>query len=547
MGTFQVTYDDFTGGHYVGDRSAELPKNTWRGTNATVGPRGDLIPNGAKEIATVTAPSITPGNPWEFCNLWDAYVLNVTTALYFVSWTDATGPTFYYNSQVLEIDQSISPYTVNRRSLTGRLEGRVTFDNFRTGSSVNNRFTYIDTSPAQYAIRQWDYATNTDSLITAAFLGTEECYDLYKVGSRLVTHQYNGRKLFYSGALDAATWSATTQYIEFPDVIQRIYPRTNDFLVFTNGGVFSVTGVLGETTNIQTIIPPTNVYNGLGYGAIDSRTIYVVDEALSAPGYLDGVIYALVGSNMEPIATLDQSDITPIQQQSRNSANIAALGIGQNNSLVAYSRTGVTWVKSPNGTWSRFKPNDITISPMFGDMPRQIAICKPLAYNARFPSNDFVSVAYADQNFTVHAMRIISNTPMPNSNDYSFYYTSNPASAPASASVDLAEYWHSKPMVVKEVIVEAVFDTAATLNLTGNATIQPFVMPTGIIDKGPNDTGSYISSTQTVTQAISGITADNSRAIYRFRINDAGRSYGFYPRITWQGCRIRRVICVCED
>ena len=137
--------------------------------------------------------------------------------------------------------------------------------------------------------------------------------------------------------------------------------------------------------------------------------------------------------------------------------------------------------------------------------------------------------------------------PLPNGDDYSFDYYSNVASAPASASVDLAEYWHSKPMVVKEVIVEAVFDPAATLNLTGNATIQPFVMPTGIIDKGPNDTGSYISSTQTVTQAISGITADNSRAIYRFRINDAGRSYGFYPRITWQGCRIRRVICVCED
>jgi len=546
MGTFQVTYDDFTGGHYVGDRSAELPKNTWRGTNATVGPRGDLIPNGAKEIATVAAPAITPGNPWEAAQIWDSYVIDVDNAVYFVTWRDTTGPNFYWNSQVIVCDQDSTPYTTLTYGLTGRLLGRVTYDNFRTGPSVDNRFTYIGTDGAQHALRQWDYATGTDSLVLAGFLGNELTYDLYKVGSRLVTHQYNGRKLFYSGALDAATWSATTQYIEFPDVIQRIYPRTNDFLVFTNSGIFSVTGVLGETTNIQTIVPNTNIYTGLSDGAIDSRTIYAMDEAVSAPGYMDGVIYALVGSSMEPVATLDQSDINPLQQTYRNSANLIALGIAQGNALVAYSRSGATWVRSQHGTWSRFKPNS-PISSMTANGVDRIGICKPLANGLAFPANEFISIAYVDANYTVHLLRMIANMPLPNGDDYSFDYYSNVASAPASASVDLAEYWHSKPMVVKEVIVEAVFDTAATLNLTGNATIQPFVMPTGIIDKGPNDTGSYISSTQTVTQAISGITADNSRAIYRFRINDAGRSYGFYPRITWQGCRIRRVICVCED
>lgn len=546
MGTFQVTYDDFTGGHYVGDRSAELPKNTWRGTNATVGPRGDLIPNGAKEIATVTAPAITPGHPWENCQIWDSYLLDVTDAVYFVTWRDMTGPTFYWNSKVLVCDYSKPTYPVTQYALTGRCTGRVTYDNFRTGPSVDNRFTYIDNNPAQYALRQWDFNTGTDSLVLAAFLGNEEVYDLYKVGSRLVTHQWRGRKLFYSGALDAATWSATTQYIEFPDVIQRIYPRTNDFLVFTNGGVFSVTGVLGETTNIQTIVPNTNIYTGLADGAIDSRTIYAMDEAVSAPGYMDGTIYALVGSSMEAVATLDQSDLNPVQQTYRNSANLIALGIGQGNALVAYSRSGATWIRNQNGTWARFKPNS-AIAAMAPNGVDRIGIAKPLANGGTFPANEFVSVAYTDTDFTVHCLRMIANMPLPNSDDYSFDYNTNTASAPASASVDLAEYWHSKPMVVKEVIVEAVFDTAATLNLTGNATIQPFVMPTGIIDKGPNDTGSYISSTQTVTQAISGITSDNSRAIYRFRINDAGRSYGFYPRITWQGCRIRRVICVCED
>lgn len=547
MGTFQVTYDDFTGGHYMGDRSAELPKNTWRGTNATVGPRGDLIPNGAKEIANVTAPAITPGHPWEICNIWDSYLLDVTDGVYFVTWRDLTGPTFMWNSKVLVCNYESTPYSVSQYGLTGRVLGSVTYDNFRTGPSVNNRFTYIDSGPAQYALRQWDFDTGTDSLVLSAFLGNEECYDLYKVGSRLVTHQWRGRKLFYSGALDAATWSATTQYIEFPDVIQRIYPRTNDFLVFTNGGVFSVTGVLGETTNIQTIIPNTNVYTGLAWGAIDSRTIYALDEAVSVPGYMDGTIYALVGSSMELIATLDQSDLNPIQQTYRNSANLIALGIGQGNALVAYSRSGATWIRNQNGIWSRFKPNSTIAAMSTDESYAQMGIAKPLANGGTFPANEFVSAAYIDANFNVHVVRLICNMPLPNGDDYSFDFETNIAAAPASASVDLAEYWHSKPMVVKEVIVEAVFDTTATLNLTGNATIQPFVMPTGIIDKGPNDTGSYISSTQTVTQAISGITANNSRAIYRFRINDAGRSYGFYPRITWQGCRIRRVICVCED
>lgn len=193
-------------------------------------------------------------------------------------------------------------------------------------------------------------------------------------------------------------------------------------------------------------------------------------------------------------------------------------------------------------------PNNFTAPNYLLGYSDQQKIATPIAVRGkRYPVNEYSMVGLVSDQFVFYAIRYINNHLWPNSDDFSWDFLTSTASTPASATVDLPEYWHKNPMVVKEVIVEVGFDTANSLNLTGDAIIQPFIKPTGIEDKGPNDTGAFVSSTQTETVALSSINADNSTAIYQFRINNAGRGYGFYPRITWQGCRIRRVICICED
>lgn len=534
MGTFQVTYDDFSGGHYMGDRSTELPKNTWKGDNVILSTRGDLVPTGTKQQAVFNAPTPSSG-VWNNVALRGSFVIDIYYAISFVSYYGSAVTT----AQVHAVDMSAtsSPTTASY-NLTGRPDGQVSFDNVRTGSSTTKVFTYINAVNGD--VRQWSWATGLDTLVVANPFSTNNPRDLVQVGSRLVS--WFNDQLYYSGAGDAATWSTTTQYYEFPDVITGVFPRSNDFLVTTTGAVYSVTGVLGETVNIQPIIPKENTKGGFRRGIVDNRVVYLLDEGVSAPGYPDGVIYVLNGADIQQIAYLDQNDVLATFGY-RNSAESFILGMGQNNNLVCWSRAGVAWVRNTNGTWARLTT---TAQTMESDKFNQAQVAVPLAYQDKVTQNEYFTVVYAGSDEKVYFIRYIHNYVFPNSDDFDF--DSNPASTtPASGTVDLSEFWHNKPMVVKEIMVEAVFDTTASLNLSGNATIEPFVKPTGIIDIGPNDTNSFVSSTQTVTQAISGITANNSAALYRFKVNNAGRSYGFYPRLTFQGCRIRRVICVCED
>lgn len=278
------------------------------------------------------------------------------------------------------------------------------------------------------------------------------------------------------------------------------------------------------------------------------------DEGMSVPGYVDGAIYQLYGTDVAPIATLDQSDLVTTMVEHRRSTEQIILGNGTGNQIVCWARNGVAWFRNKYGAWSRFFPTGFVPPSYLVNYQYQAAIARPLpgpevttGDNRRIPNDEYSVVACLSSTFEMQIIRYINNHVFPNSNDFSFDATTSVASTPASATVDLSEYWHNKPMVVRELIIETGFDTDDSLNITGDAVIQPFIKPTGIIDKGPNDTGLFVSSTQTVTVDLSTISADNSNAIYRFKINDAGRSYGFYPRITWQGCRIRRVIAVCED
>jgi hypothetical protein len=52
MGSFQITYDDFSAGQYMGNRSTNLPKNTWYGNNVLPTPSGQLIASGQANAAT---------------------------------------------------------------------------------------------------------------------------------------------------------------------------------------------------------------------------------------------------------------------------------------------------------------------------------------------------------------------------------------------------------------------------------------------------------------------------------------------------------------
>ena len=59
MASFQIVYDDFSGGQYMGPKSTNWPKNTFDGTNAMSNPYGHLMPTGGPALA-YTATVGTP-------------------------------------------------------------------------------------------------------------------------------------------------------------------------------------------------------------------------------------------------------------------------------------------------------------------------------------------------------------------------------------------------------------------------------------------------------------------------------------------------------
>lgn len=560
MGSFQITYDDFTGGHYMGDRSASLPNNTWRGRNALLSPNGDLIPSGAKKLRAIDAPSVS--GLISTTKIHDAISTHVTGlvlpgSMFFVTyyWFSPTPGTASRRHDVTT-DGLLN--NLNTWTLTGRLEGKVTYDNYRTGVNPPYAFTYIDYTTGN--IRQ---ITNsgTDTLVVAnPFPSGYKPYSLYKVGYRLVTH--DARLLFYSAALDASSWSAT-DYYEFPDTILNVYARTNDFLVMTSSGLFSVTGVLGENVTIQPIVPAEQTVNGMARAVLDGRSLVFSDEGYLHPygtsktSYMDSTLYELVGSEVYPIATLDQSDLLDDIMEvgaGLSGESIVVENVG-GNQLACLSRDGVAWFKNRRQTWARMYPADWAPVSMDTDS-NQIAICRPISgpesssppRNFRQPKDEYSVAAIVDfDTLQINVLRYINNHPYTNANDFIFSGSIG-ATELASATVDLAEYWHSKPMVVRELVVETVFDNPADLNLATSttSTLAPTVYATGSIDRAPTATPQS-SSAQSISVALSTITGIGQRAIYRFKVDDAGRAYGFYPSITWQGCRIRRVIAICED
>lgn len=344
---------------------------------------------------------------------------------------------------------------------------------------------------------------------------------------------YGGNFLYYSDPT-MTTWSAT-DYYEFPSGIYNVIPRANDLLIITGDGVYSVTGVLGESVNIQMILPlqdqSTEMITAVGTGR---SFVFTNEEA----------IFELVGSSVYEIARFAQSDInktqTPVFDQIPvNPAGIYGLGINveEKGTIVVFLDCGAAYIRKSGGGFVRMfvEPTTENLFPAVATSVRGSGLFGSDG-NVYALANDQIS-GYAGGSTNIYRFVYDKNRPI----------TTNSSRTPASAQVQLSEYWHQRPMNVRELIVEAVYDTDETLWLTGNASVSAQIVPTGIVDYSMTQVQNIGSDTQTYTTALNTVPADDTRIIHRFRIDNAPKGYGFYPKLTWQGCRIRRVIAVCED
>lgn len=516
MGSFQITHDDFTGGHYMGNKSAALPKNTWYGTNAILNPKGELIPGVAGQVHTFSPPASQASG-----KIWYGWTTGVGS--YFVATYTNSGGT---NTTRLH-DIAISGGNVistNTRTLTGQVLGKCTVT--REGGTTQFLY-YVDRTTGN--VRRYNYLTSSDTLVSNVLAG-QSVDSIVNYKFRLLvwgSDSTNPGRLFYSN--NTKNGFDLTDYYDFDGPIANVIPRSNDVLVITSEGVFSATGVFGSSLNIQLVAPPNELLPGMVEAKASGRAIYFAGEA-SPPYFHDGRIYELLGATTTEVVRLGLEDLNS------SFPDKIDLNVIEGGNVAIMISNGAIYVRKSDLTFARLIST--AVNPALG-YRNQSYICNPLLSAVGEQYDTVAATMTSGLNVEVHVIGHARNYPA----------ALLGTTTPASATVQLSEYWHQRPMVVREVLVETVYDDYQDkpFELTGNATVALKIKPVGAVDYTVLQTPLLESSTQTYTTAITNSIANGSRVLHRFRTDDAVRGYGFYPEITWQGCRIRRVIAVCED
>jgi len=513
MGSFAITYDDFSGGHYMGNKAAAVPKNTWYGTNAVLNPQGELIPGATGLMHQFSSPLVSTLRQ----NIYYGWQ-NLYNSSFVVTFEGTGGPV----SQVLTVNSnSVGAVTsTTQTTLTGWVVGSCSVTENNSGAFV---LFYVDANTGN--VRQFNTSSLADTVVSTALAGLVTAVVPYKY--RLVAWRKNSSQgtLYYSDATKS-TFS-TSDYYDFNGAIEAVIPRANDLIVVTSNGIYSMTGVLGTSVNIQLIAPTNELMPGMIGAKASGRSIYFANEG-NAGHTPDNRIYEFLGATTREVVRIGVDD-TVAGQFDRLALNVLEGG----NLAVAVSN-GAFYVMRPDGTFVRMFVNRDAGSSS------ESYIAEP---NHQFLGYTGDAVLAVDgQSATIDIYRIIHSNPYPN--------RQIGATTPAEATVLLPEYWHQKPMTVRELLVEAVYDYYHPIPfyLTGNASVAARIKTTGVVDHPVAGAQNLYSSQQVyTTDLVAEVTGNNAAVLHRFRVDNGQKAYGARPEIVFAGCRIRRVIAVCED
>ena len=510
MGSFQITYDDFSGGQYMGPRSTNQPKNTWFGENVTALPNGQLIPVGSKLVSTVTKVSTTAS-----AAIRD-FILIGDTSFMFVSYLPGSTCRMTKTSNIAS--GTGFPITSVNYTLTGIIAGKVAYD-----PSNSPNFYYINTTGNIYSITQG----GSLALVSAALLSLG-LTNMAMYGYRLLAYGSSSKRLYYSDTT-LSTWS-TANYYEFTGNILNVIPRTNDLIVVCDTGVYSVVGVLGSSITIQLIVPGVNVSEGMVDATVVNRNIYYLDQQLT--GAPDGRIYGLNGSSSQPVATMNLNDINTAQAASTTEA--FRLSVLNDGKLVTMSKVGYAYVETISDTWARLNNTAANSSSTIAKQ-HQVATPGTNSYN------EFFVAAFVDDttnNIFIH--RYIYNVTQITNDDINLQPGGSAGTSAPTGTVTLTEYWHSKPFTVKEAFVEFYARPSYTPAITVG------IKPTGMVDVYSSYNGSVsVEASEPLT--VGTANANNASITQRYHVNNAAKGFGVTPYLTFTNATIKRVILNCED
>lgn len=514
MASFQVLYDDFSGGQYMGIKDANQPKNTWDGNNVITNPNGNLIPTGTITVGSYAgvAGQTNVGIIGHWYDYANGYVISkYGTTTYLHKYAHLNGTTF--------------PLTPTTYTLTGSINTNVAY------SFLNNSF-YYGAGTSVYPVSAASGAMGTPMTFPSSIPSLLESYKL-----RLVGVGSPPERLYYSGVWGGSSYGAFSsgQYYDFNSSIRGIYPRTDDLLVVCDDGIYSLTGVLGSSVNIQLLAPQHNASNGMDRGTIINRNLYYIDNpgtvlGTDSNGSFDGRLYRFIGASNQHVASFKYGDYIFSDTGRRPAMAGSVVGL-VNARLSVQFRNGITYFESNPGVFGKAQVWNITPSDNALAYDKVFQVARPMDE----APDEYMLTAFVNHDATnkpINIYRTIINVPGPTKLDARFSVsTSSPTQNP-TGTVELAEYWHQKPFSVKEVFIEY---TAIT-----GASVSCYIEPTGVVDVPPGN----ITPSQTSSETAPAV--GNTR-MYRYWPNNAMKGFGVKPHLTLTNCHIKRVILNCED
>jgi hypothetical protein len=521
---FDVVYDDFTGGHFMGPSQANQPRNTFTGPNVVcTADEGFLMPDGGwKKMTTAastgltTAPEITPPTVFGSSN---TYQTNTRAEIWFV----ANGAPTLVRQVIPELDsvQTVAtlPLGIQRQPVGSVLGNRISF---HRGLSTN--LLYLVTLGG----------TVTTATISADFTLGTFWWNNFAFGAGL-----GSNRLWFSAAGDPTSWPALN-FIDVGESFSPIYavvPTGDSLFIGKPDGWWTLTGVPGQSASLRRL-------STTGHPAIKNTVIASPHIGRGAVHSNVGIVQRTIRGQLAEIVRGTQVEVFAHHSGVDKSKAIFVTTAGEyvvvtETDAASAGYDGTMWCYSESrGIWRQ------KAMPTKASQGAEGIMWIPVEDRAG-DSERFYAVGLERYASTNHAIYVYSGfrEPLdPQVDAYGYYDT---------ATATLAEYSNTAPFTVKEMVVEVDFGQPAQQG--AQRSVKASVVTQSVTDLDQTfdiagDLAVPFRSTKLVkTWANANNTRRGHRQTVRFGVNDgAAATMTAAPVIEMTGVKVRRVILRCE-
>lgn len=526
MGVTWLGWDDFSGGYYVGERSADQPRDTWTGDNIWIDPNtGYLMPMPSVQAVTSVTYTDVPDDQDRTTYPVKIATSGVEASVVWAQYETALAWRFWNWDQATNVVRK-SAATVNLASVdewvgaipTLAVDTNTLYAWFGATGATMYRLTPVSGGPPTFTTQA------VGSMLTRQALWNNRMVTWAPTSS---TSGWN--KLYYSEASSfgaAGSWP-TTNFYEIGDnmPILTVVVTPQALLIGKRTGWWELRGTLGTTAAVTQIVTSA--------GPIIEHAVRTPNGSVLYDGAAAGVAFLqLQGIRVSPAnsraATLSQQSTGPNGQNFVRVSSPSALYIGD------APFDGAGWIYDGlRNRWARYTVTG-ALATTIPDGTVRWAWDFQGTYN---PS----STHYPDQIYGLHIGAGGQNQIV------TFYGGLTAPEIPfdREATVTLAE--HNSPPGslerVAEVIVEVVApDTAADYDgIEVTTRVQAFGVPdvANAMDPEPFSDAHF-------WEQHGDVIADGARFLIRFRPTNLPAATGFRPEITLKNCKLRRVLLAIE-